>query len=195
MRRRVTGQQVLVCESRSVGCGNNEQSGERAAECLRPSRRRTRTSRDEDLEPVDLPSRERPAQAQREQALLDHAEVGHLRQRGWKDTTPRSASKPTGFEQVCALTRLDGDCGGVPDAAGVDGVHGEGVVGRGVQLGHHGGADVGLQINLVAEGEAACQGRGGLVRPRPASGGAAPTRLRWKSSRWPLGSRGVTKRR
>lgn len=55
------------------------------------------------------------------------------------------------FEQVCALTRLDSDCGGVSDSAGVDGVDGEGVVSRGVQLGHHGGADIRFQINLAGE--------------------------------------------
>lgn len=57
------------------------------------------------------------------------------------------------------LTRLDSDCGRVSDTAGVDGVDDEGVVGGGVQLGHHGGADVRFQIDLAGEaaGVSVCQ--------------------------------------
>lgn len=61
------------------------------------------------------------------------------------------ALKLRSSERVCGLTGLDSDCGGVSDTAGVDGRDGEGVVGLGVQLSHHGGADVRFQIDLLGE--------------------------------------------
>lgn len=73
-------------------------------------------------------------------------------QKQWQaDSHWRFVLKLTSFERACALTGLDSDCGGVSDAAGVDGVDGEGVVGGRVQLGHHSGADVRFQIDLAGE--------------------------------------------